>query len=111
MGGAWHGHTTTGALCLLGELHIHLSMVLGDQAVVEVIVLDLQEDGFTVYKLPRFQEVHHLGGDEHTVGVYGLHCDEAEEGGKKARRNYLNNTVRIVSRFIFVKVCPLGRKE
>lgn len=77
VGGAGYGHTTTGAFSLLGELHIHLPMILRDQAVVEVVILDLQEDGLAVNVVPRLQEVDHFGGDEHAVAIDGLHCDEA----------------------------------
>ncbi|KAG7226980.1 hypothetical protein INR49_022326 [Caranx melampygus] len=51
VGGARNGHTTAGALCFLGELHVNLPMILGDQAVVEVVVFDLQEDGLPVADL------------------------------------------------------------
>lgn len=79
VGGARDGHATAAAFSLLSELHIHPPMVLGDQAVVEVIVLHLQEDGLTVHILPRLQEVDRYGGDEDAVGVDGLHGDEAGE--------------------------------
>lgn len=81
VGGAGYGHTTAGALSLLGELHIDLPMILGDQTVVQVLILDLQEDGFAVHVVPRPQEVDHFGGDEDAVAVYGLHSDEA--GGRQ----------------------------
>lgn len=77
MGGAGYGHSTAGALCLLGELHVNLSVILGDQAVVEVVVFDLQEDGLPVHIIPRLQEVDNLRGDEDAVAVYGLDSDEA----------------------------------
>lgn len=77
MGGARDGHTTAGALSLLGELHINLPMILRDQTVVEVVILDLQEDGLTVHIVPWPQEVDHFGGDEDAVAVDGLHSDEA----------------------------------
>lgn len=80
VGGAGDGHSTAGALGLLGELDVHLPVVLGDQAVVEVVVLHLQEDGLSVHVLAGLQEVHHLGRDEHAVGVYGLHRNEAGIG-------------------------------
>ena len=83
VGGAGHGHTTTGAFSLLGELHIHLPMILRDQAVVEVIILDLQEDGLPVDEVPGLQEVNHFGGDEHAVAVDWLHCNEAEDRKQK----------------------------
>lgn len=80
VGGSRNGHTTAGALSLLSELHIHPPMILGDQAVVEVVVLDLQEDGLTVHVVPRLQEVDYFGGDEDAVAVNGLHSDEAGGG-------------------------------
>lgn len=83
MGGAGDGDAAAGALGLLGELHVDPPVVLGDQAVVEVVVLDLQEDGLAVHVVPRLQEVDHFGGDEHAVAVDGLHGDEA--GGETTR--------------------------
>lgn len=55
-------------------------MILGDQAVVEVVVLDLQEDGLAVHIVPWLQEVDCFGGDEDAVAVNGLHGDEAGKG-------------------------------
>lgn len=80
MGGARNGHATAGALSLLGELHINPPMILGDQTVVQVVILHLQEDGFTVHIVPRLQEVDRHRGDEDIVAVDGLHSDEAGEG-------------------------------
>lgn len=81
VGGARNCHAAAGAFSLLGELHIHLPMILRDQTVVKVIIFDLQEDGLPVHVVPRLQEVDHLGGDEDAVAVDGLHGDEA--GGRK----------------------------
>ena len=83
VGGARNGHTTAGALSLLGELQIYLPMVLGDQTVVQVIVFDLQKDGFAVHIVPWLQEVDHFGGYEDTIAVDGLHSDEAGVGNTK----------------------------
>lgn len=77
MGGSRNGHATAGALSLLSELNIHPPMVLGDQTVVEVVILDLQEDGLAVNVLPGLQEVDYFGGDEDAVAINGLHSDEA----------------------------------
>lgn len=55
-------------------------MILGDQAVVKVVVLDLQEDGLAVHIVPWLQEVDYFGGDEDAVAVTGLHGDEAGKG-------------------------------
>lgn len=55
-------------------------MILGDQAVVEVVVLDLKEDGLAVHIVPWLQEVDYFGGDEDAVAVNGLHGDEAGKG-------------------------------
>lgn len=82
VGGARDGHTAAAALRLLGELHVDPPVVLGDQAVVEVIVLDLQEDGVTVHVVPWLQEVDGHRGDEDAVAVDGLHGDEAGEEGR-----------------------------
>lgn len=79
VGGARDGHATAATFSLLGELHVNPPVVLGHQAVVEVIVLDLQEDGLAVHEVPRLQEVDRHGGDEDAVGVDGLHGDEAGE--------------------------------
>lgn len=57
VGGARDGHAAAAALRLLGELHVDPPVVLGDQAVVEVVVLDLQEDGVTVHVVPWLQKV------------------------------------------------------
>lgn len=58
-------------------------MILRDQAVVEVVVLDLQEDGLTIYVVAGLQEVDHFGGDEDAVAVDGLHGNEAGEGKRE----------------------------
>lgn len=79
VGGARNGHAAAGALSLLGELHVNPPVVLGDQAVVEVIVLHLQEDGIAVHIVPWLQEVDRYRGDEDAVAVDGLHGDEAGE--------------------------------
>lgn len=76
LGRAWHGHTTAGVHSLLGELDVHVPMVLGHQAVVQVIIPDLQEYGIPVHAVPTLEEIHSLGGDEHTVPVDVLHGDE-----------------------------------
>lgn len=83
VGGARNGHATAGALSLLGELDIHLPMILRDQTVVEVVIFDLQEDGLTIHVVPWLQEIDHFGGDEDTVGVDGLHSNEAGEGNEQ----------------------------
>lgn len=74
--GARNSNATGGTLSFLGKLHIHISMILRDQTVVEVIIFDLQEDCLSVHILSRFQEVYHFGGDEHAIGVNKLHCNE-----------------------------------
>lgn len=79
MGGSRNGHTTAGALSLLSELHIHPPMIFGDQTVVEVVILDLKEDGLAVNTLPWLQEVDYFGGDKDAVAINGLHSDEAGE--------------------------------
>lgn len=76
LGGAWHGHTAARVHSLLGELDIHVPVVLGHQAVVQVVIPDLQEYGIPVRAVPALQEIHGLGGDEHTVAVDVLHGDE-----------------------------------
>lgn len=76
LGGAGHGQATAGAHSLLGELDVHVPVVLGHQAVVQVVIPDLQEDGIPVHAIPTLQEIHGLGGDEHTVAVDVLHSDE-----------------------------------
>lgn len=86
VGGAGNSHTTAGALRLLGELHVHLAVILRHQAVVEVVVLDFEEDGFTIHVVARLQEVHNFGGDEDAVAVDGLHSDEA---GVETQRSQL----------------------
>lgn len=79
VGGARNGHAAAATLSLLGELHIDPPVVLGDQAVVEVIILHLQEDGIAVHVVPWLQEVDGYRGDEDAVAVDGLHGDEAGE--------------------------------
>lgn len=54
-------------------------MILGDQAVVKIIIFYLQKNGLPIHVFTRFKEVHSFRGDEHTVGVYGLHGNEAKE--------------------------------
>lgn len=76
LGGARHGHAAAGVHSLLGELDVHVSVVLGHQAVVQVIIPDLQEDGIPVHAVPTLEEIHSLGGDEHTVAVDVLHSNE-----------------------------------
>lgn len=76
-------HSTAGALSLLRKLHIHFPMILRDQTVVQVIVFDLQENGISIHIVAWFQEVDHFGGDEDTVGVDGLHSDEAGVGERQ----------------------------
>ena len=52
---------------------------------VEVIVLDLEEDGLSVDVVSASQEVDGLGGDEHAVAVHVLHGYEAADGeGREA---------------------------
>lgn len=93
MGGARDGHATAATFSLLGELHINPPMILGDQTVVEVIVLHLQEDGLTVHIVPWLQEVDRHGGDEDAVAVDGLHGDEAGED-----KQSVEHTVRVEGR-------------
>ena len=81
--GARNGHTTAGALSLLGELYIHLPMILRDQTVIEVIIFDLKEDGLAIHIVPWLQEVDNFGGDEDAVAVNGLHSYEASVGNKQ----------------------------
>lgn len=76
LGGAWHGHAAAGVHSLLGELDVDIPVVLGHQAVVQVIIPDLQEDGIPVHAVPTPQEIHGLGGDEHAVAVDVLHGNE-----------------------------------
>lgn len=73
VGRAGDGHAAAGVHGLLGHLHVHLPVVFGDEAVVEVVVLDFQEDGLSIHVVPAFQEVHGFGGDEHAVAVDVLH--------------------------------------
>lgn len=77
LGRAGDGHSAARVHRLLGHLHVHLPVVFGDEAVVEIVVLDFQENGLPVYVVPAFQEVDGLGGDEHAVAVDVLHGDEA----------------------------------
>lgn len=77
LGRARDGHAAARVHRLPGHLHVHLPVVSGDEAVVEIVVLDFQENGLPVYIVPTLQEVHGLGGDEHTVAVDVLHGDEA----------------------------------
>lgn len=74
--GSGDGHAAAAALGLLGELQVDLAVVPGDQAVVEVVVLDLQEDGVAVQVGAVLEEVDALGGDEDAVAVDQLHRDE-----------------------------------
>lgn len=60
-------------------------MILGDQAVVEIIIFDLQKNGFPIHIFPKLEEVHDFRGDEHTVGVYRLHGNEAKQTNEKQR--------------------------
>lgn len=85
VGRAWDGHTTAGVGSFLGHLHIHLPVVFGDKAVVEVIVFDLEENGLSVYVVPTLQEVHGFGGDEDTVAIDILHGYEAAWGERRTR--------------------------
>lgn len=61
-------------------------MIFGDQTVVEVVILDLQEDGLAVNVLPWLQEVDYFGGDKDAVAINGLHSDEA--GERKTQRPF-----------------------
>lgn len=74
------GHATARVHGLLGDLHIHFPVVFGDEAVVEIVIFDLQENGLSVDIVPASQEVDGFGGDEHAVAVDVLHGDEAAEG-------------------------------
>lgn len=74
---ARNGYPATSAFSFLGELNIHFSVIFGDQAVVKIIIFYLQENGFPIHIFPRLNEVYDFRGDEHTVGVYGLHSNEA----------------------------------
>lgn len=82
LGGAGHGHAAAAVHSLLGELDVHVPVVLGHQAVVQVVILDLQEDGIPVHAVPTPQEIHGLGGDEHAVAADVLHGDEAATEGE-----------------------------
>jgi hypothetical protein len=58
-------------------------VIFGNEAVVEVIIFDLKENGLSVYIVPTLQEVHSFGGDEHTVALNVLHGYEAAQGERK----------------------------
>lgn len=77
------GHAAARVHSLLGDLHVYFPVVFGDEAVVEIIIFDFQENGLSVDIVPASQEVDGLGGDEHAVAVDVLHCDEAAEGEGK----------------------------
>lgn len=79
MRGTRNGHAAAAALSLFGELQVDLAVVSGDQAVVEVVVLDLQEDGVAVQVRAVLEEVHTFRGDEDAVAVDQLHRDETGE--------------------------------
>lgn len=85
MRGTRNGHAAAAALSLFGKLQVDLAVVSGDQAVVEVVVLDLQEDGVAVQVRAVLEEVHTFRGDEDAVAVDQLHRDETGED-KHTRR-------------------------
>lgn len=82
---ARNGYPATSAFSFLGELNIHFPMVLGDQAVVKIIIFNLKKNGFPVHIFPRLKKVHNFRGDQHTVGVYELHGDEAKQTNEEQR--------------------------
>lgn len=68
-------------------------MILGDEAVVKIIILYLQKNGFPIHIFPGLKKVHGFRRDEHTVGIYELHGNEAKKGKREKRTKGMNKCI------------------